>query len=139
MIGIDLGVQNLGVYSPYLGFRTYTQTDSFLTLVDCIAELTKNEVCFVDFSWNINNWPGNRRTKLHIIFLAATIYNSADLCYFVEPAQIREWLGFGAVVQKTEVHKTAKILYPEILNQNSHEVDAYLLYKWGEKHHNEFG
>lgn len=133
MLGIDLGVKNMGVYSPYLGYRTYSMETNFFELADCLMSLVYQNVAIVDFDFRINYWPGNKQTKTYLIFLAGCIYSSADIAHFVTPKEIREFLGFSALVKKQELHRIANILYPENEAKNSHELDAYLLYKFGEK------
>ena len=132
MIGIDLGVKNLGFYNGKYT-RTYTMENDFLEFAEFISGLVFEKVCFVDFDWRINYWPGDRKTKTQLIFLAGIIYSSADLCTFVAPYEIREMLGFAATVPKKELHRTALILYPDLKELDSHQIDAYLLYKFGEK------
>lgn len=132
MIGIDLGVKNLGFYNSKF-FRTYNMENDFLEFCEFISSIVFEDICYVDFDWRINYWPGDKKTKTQLIFLAGIIYSSADICTFVQPSEIREMLGFSATVPKKELHRTALVLYPELKEKDSHQIDAYLLYKFGEK------
>ena len=95
--------------------------------------LTFQQTCIVDFDWRLNYWPGNKQTKTYLIFLAGVIHESSSSCTFVSPNEIRSMLGLYVKVPKKEMHRTAKILYPEISKVNNHEIDAFLLYRWGKK------
>lgn len=136
MIGIDLGIKNLGLYntetkkSLTLSLADFTDIEEFSFY---LALLVSRKYIYVDYSWQLNYWPGNKKTKQQMIFIAGVLWQASEKCYFVEPKQIREMLGFAAAVPKKELHKTADILYPEIKEFNSHEKDAFLLAKWGNK------
>ena len=136
MIGIDLGIKNMGLYnaktkkSLTLSLDDFTDIEEFSSY---LAELVNQNNIYVDYSWQLNYWPGNKKTKQQMIFIAGVLWQASQKCIFVEPKQIREMLGFVATVPKREIHRTAVVLYPEIARLNPHEKDAFLLTKWGEK------
>lgn len=139
VVGIDLGIKNLGWYEEGIGFKTYSvdehenleQFSSFLS-VSCHG---KN--VYVDFGWNEIYLPGRRLTQAQKYFLAGSIYQGAHKCVFVSPAWIREMFDLPPKTSKKEVHVFAKTRYPWLSatkpKPNQHELDAFLLYEWGKQ------
>lgn len=131
MLGIDLGTKNLAIYSPYYQ-EIFSKRENITDLANQIRKYVENEICFVDFSWRINYWPGDRKTKTEIIFLAGFIWTVSKECYFIEPKILREYFDINSKTSKPKFHKLMEGIYPEIKSfSNSHIIDAFLLYQMG--------
>lgn len=136
MIGIDLGIKNLGLLEegkePEL-----LSVDSFKDIRDFGEYLNfrvRNQIIYVDFNWNEIYLPGKRRTQAEKYYLFGCLDMGAYLCFPVEPKRIREFLNLPPKTTKKEVHRVAKGLYT--IPTNPHLIDAFLLLEYGKHEYN---